>query len=105
MQTELNANTISLPSDITTFGHIVLTIHPTNYTIKLPTVFPPPINPGLGPTISHRATAPAIAQARFTYKIEKNKYNSYHATDRVLKTQILKATPDMLTEELNDEDI
>ena len=96
---------MSVPSDITTFGHLVLSMHPTNYAIKLPTAFPLPINPGLGPTISHRVTTSTITQAHFTYKVEKKQHDTYHVVDRAIKTQILKATLDMFTKELYDKDI
>ena len=86
MQTELNASAMIVPSDITTFGHLVLSMHPTNYAIKTPTTFPHPVNTGLVPTIYHMDTAPTINQAHFTYNVEKNQYDTYHAADRALTT-------------------
>ena len=86
MQTELNANTMSVPSDITTFGLLVLSMHLTDYAIRLPdTALHLPVNPDSGPTIAHRETAPSIIQAHLTYKVEKVQYDTYHATDRALK--------------------
>ena len=71
MQTEINANAMNVPSNITTFSHLVLSMHPTNYAIKSPITLPPPANLGSGPTIYQKDIAPTIAQANFLYKIEK----------------------------------
>ena len=42
LQTELNANAMSVPSDNTPYGNLVLTMTPVNYTLKIPDIFVPP---------------------------------------------------------------
>ena len=105
MQTELNANAMSVPTSITTLGHLGLSMHPTAYADKSTTPLPNPANPGSGPDISRNSTAPIIQQAHFDYKVEKATYDTYHAADRALKTQVIKAVPDIFYDELHDEDI
>ena len=41
LQTELNANAMSVPSDNTPFGHLVLTMTPADYLLKTTDLFDP----------------------------------------------------------------
>ena len=75
-QTELNTNTMSVPSDNTPFGHLVLTMTPVDYLQKTPDLFDSPHNPGTGPTIALGATAPTITQAHWTFQVKK-RYTTY----------------------------
>ena len=34
LQPDLNINTVSVPSDTTQFGHLILSINPANYLLK-----------------------------------------------------------------------
>ena len=67
LQIELNANAVSVPSDNTPFGYLVLTMIPANYILKTLDSFAPSNNPGTGPTIAAEATAPTITQAHWLF--------------------------------------
>ena len=58
LQTELNANAMSVPSDNAPFGHLVLTKTATEYLQIRIDPFEPPRNPGTGPTIAQGAQRP-----------------------------------------------
>ena len=67
LQTELNANAMSVPSENTPFGHLVLTMTPVNYLLKTTDPFDPPNNPGIGLTIAPGVTAPTITQVHWVF--------------------------------------
>ena len=105
MQTELNTNTMSIPTNASLLGHLALTMNATAYARKSATALPVPTNPGTGPTIAEKSSTATINQAHFDWKIKKSQYDTYHSTDRALKTQVLKAVPSMFYDVLNDDDI
>lgn len=105
IQTELNTNAMSVPTNESTLGHLSLTMDATAYLQKATKAFPVPPNPGSGPTIARAASDAAIKQAHFEYKTKKAEYDIYIATDRALKTQLIKAVPDMFFNILKDDDI
>jgi hypothetical protein len=87
IQTELNGNAASVPSDGGggLNGHLTLTITPEAYLLLAgvaynPPALPPP--PVLDVTFSNRR-----------YEEAKTVFHTYHAVDTALKHQIIKATP------------
>ena len=105
LQTDLNTNAMSVPTNESILGHLALTMNSTAYLQKATTAFPVPTNPGSGPTMARTATDAVIKQAHFEYKTKKAEYDIYNATDRALKTQLIKAVPDMFFNILKDDDI
>ena len=105
LQIELNSNVTSVSSDNTRCGHLVLTMTPLDYLLKTPDPFNPPNNPGTGPTIEQRATAPTITKAHRAIQVDKKVYDIYHAMDKALKLQFLAAVEEVYFRDLHDNDV
>jgi hypothetical protein len=95
-QSQLNANSsaVDTPEGTGIHGHIVLTLTPgefyalTETDVNDPHPHPPPANPG------HIDPAATQAQAR-VHEERQYHYKLYTTTEKLLKKQLLAATPDL----------
>ena len=102
LQTELNANAMSVPSDQTPLGHLSLVMLPTKYDILKPIESITPMNPCTCLAIAVGASVIAIGDARWAHIINKQAYDIYMAADKALKLQALQ---EVFYKELNDNSV
>jgi len=99
LQLELNANAISVHSNRGNglLGHLILT--DPDATLDAPFVVP--LNPGIL-DIPPNQTQEQIRVLRDTHTLAKDDFNTYHATDKALKAQLLSACPATYLKDLED---
>ena len=93
LQSELNSDAMSIPSTLTTFGHLVLTVTTPVYITHCMNLFPPPLNLGLTPVHARNAPPETIAETNRQHRILREDYALYHKTDNDLKGILLQAVP------------
>ena len=104
LQTELNSNAMSVPSAISTKGHLVLTQSAFDYRTSDPGVnFAPPPNPGLNPTHQRGASAEEIRERNRQHPLLRQDHANYQTCERCLKTLLLDAVPAIFLEEQRNE--
>ena len=94
---------MSVPSDNTPFGHLVLTMTSVDYLVNMPDLFEPPRNFGNGTSIALGDTAPTIIQAHWAFQVDKKIHDVYHATDKALKFQLLATVEEVCYRDLHDD--
>lgn len=104
-QKELNANAASVYSNRGggKDGHLTLTIPVAKYNAKATTApfIIPPVPDGQ-PAVPQNATQYQIADAIRQYEEDQRAFQLYHNVDKALRKQLIKATPPVYIEALND---
>ena len=80
-----------IPSTLTIFGHLVLTVTTPVYITHCINLFPPPPNPGCTPVHARNAPPEIIAETNRQHRIRREDYALYHKTDSDLKGILLQA--------------
>ena len=96
---------MSLTSENTQFGYLVLTMTPADYLLKTLDPFTPPNNPDTCPTITQRAIDPTITRSHWEFLVEKKVYGVYRATEKSLKLQLLATVEEVYYRDLHDDDV
>ena len=73
---------------------------PPKYTLKTVTPCRTPIKPGTGSITIAYVISTQLADPHWKYKVNKNIYNVYHATDKACKLQLLAAIDNFVYKEL-----
>ena len=95
-QRELNGNAASIHSNggDGRNGHLSLTISPTDYLLVTNGIpFLPPANPPINPNHPVAATGPQIAEINRRHEQDQTVFQTYDATDKALRNQVIEAIP------------
>jgi hypothetical protein len=94
IQTEINGNAASVPSDGGggLNGHLTLTITPEAYLLLAGVAYNPPALPP-APVLPAFSSPAEVSFATRRYEEAKTVFHTYHAVDTALKHQIIKSTP------------
>ena len=85
LQTELNANTMIIPSDQIPLGHLSLMMLPAKYAVLEPNNYIIHTNLGTGTAVAAGTSAAAIGDTHWAHNVNKRAYVIYITTDKALK--------------------